>query len=64
MLFTPRSKKIGERIAMQIKKVDIPRGVVKKFYVEELVTGKVYKCRSAACSLPGCICDAIIYDEE
>jgi hypothetical protein len=61
MLFTPVSAKTGIRLKMNIKKTEIPRGRITTFNVVDK-KGKEYKCKTKACSLPRCICDALIYD--
>lgn len=61
MLFTPISARTGKRIRLQIKETFIPRGCYWRKKVTDLKTGKTYLARGAACELPGCICDAVIY---
>jgi len=39
----------------------MPRGVVKGFKVKEIKTGIEYKCKTTACGIHSCICDAWIY---
>lgn len=64
--FTPISRKTGKRIKMEINESphDIPRGRFTTFMVTEKSTGKKYKARTMGCGLPGCICDAMIYDDK
>lgn len=59
ILFTPRTKE-GTRLEMQVLKTDIPRGYKTTFEVVEASTGDIYKCQTASCDLPNCMCDAVI----
>lgn len=63
MLFTPISNRTGKRLEMEVKPYPRHKGQMNKvFYVEEIKTGKIFKCRVKACEFPNCLCDALIYD--
>lgn len=64
MLFTPISARTGRRVRLEIEETFLPRGCVWRKKVADLKTGKTYRARGAACELPGCICDAVIFDDE
>lgn len=64
MLFTPISVKTGKRVRLEIKETILPRGYVWRRKVTDLKMGKTYRARGAACGLPGCICDTVIFDDE
>ena len=64
MLFTPISAKTGKRIRLEIRETFLPRGHVWRKRVTDLKSGRTYRARGAACEFPGCICDAVIFDDE
>jgi hypothetical protein len=66
-LFTPRiSADSSQRLEMRISMADeakTQRGRMWRATVTDHNTGKRYKVRGAACSIPNCICDAVIICE-
>lgn len=61
--FTPRLTKTEQRLTMLLSPEDyakIGRGGPWAAEVTDLTTGQRWKARGAACSAPGCFCDAIV----
>lgn len=63
MLFTPLRHDTLERIKMDVKETDIPRGCETEFFVEDN-EGKIYRCTTEPCKFENCYCDAVIYMDE
>lgn len=63
-LFTPRLKS-SRRVEMRLSEEDhakIGRGRWRAEITDQL-TGRRYKVRGAACSIPRCMCDAVVTEE-
>ena len=67
MIFTPRlSADTQDRDAMDLSPADmqkIGRGGPWRATVTDQNTGRRWRVRGAACSLPRCLCDAVILGE-
>jgi len=64
-LFTPRDDRTGTRPQMQVSNEDrakIVRGPWEDTFTD-LNTGRRYRVKGAACSIPACYCDAVIVCE-
>jgi hypothetical protein len=60
-LFTPRTE-TGERLTLHVSAADfrkIRRGHWRATVTDQL-SGRKYNARGAACSLPHCMCDAVV----
>ena len=64
MKFTPRSDDSGKRLELEIDPQDIPRDYTAEYWVTETKTSRQFRCRTATCELPDCLCDAVIYGYE
>lgn len=57
--FTPLDPRTWKRLDLQAEPFEFPRGQVKDFTVR-LTDGRNIVARSQACSMPRCICDAVL----